>query len=534
MADLKLKFGKTLLLEEGTLGFDYDWENGSLDYPVLTNIYVDLKGSEEAGVQRFNFGANRLIDTANGDALDFSGTGIDCYTTNNDISFNCTGGHRIGNFKHGLELKANYDGQYVIGQYNRNYRDSIIEIGNGTANDKRSNLLRVTTDGKIQLGDIDISYLHFNHSNLEFREWHKSDDGSFAGGSDGVNINAQGIFIDDSTTYETKLIQEGLVFQEGSEEMIFRIDSIQHQQTPTEDTIGIYFSSTTITLDATSSSDGEIDLLSPGYLRFETGGGFYLSADGSYASNPMGVISVSAMSGDEIATLSLIASNDGTGKTTSITLTEEKIQFNCDRDNIVDKNNNKIFSANEIILPVGQKEFIIQQTLIDDNDNISLFPILKVTHDSSSDDIVDYPSLALYSTHGGDRPLTTISASPSLQTKNIDEQNFKINNNITLLSNFSGEIRYMTQAGVTYGTIILNNIIIKADAQMSFNLYDIDYIEYLTNFSLTSATQPIAIKQYSSTSQSNSWCRLMLTPTTSSGAAQGTFVFNFIGYCTNV
>ena len=62
-----------------------------------------------------------------------------------------------GHWSHagGLGTVAGYIQQTAIGSYNDNKSDSILEVGNGTANNARSNAVAVKTDGRITKGSSD-------------------------------------------------------------------------------------------------------------------------------------------------------------------------------------------------------------------------------------------------------------------------------------------------------------------------------------------------------------------------------------------
>ena len=58
----------------------------------------------------------------------------------------------------GFGTIASGDAAIAMGQYNKSSDDNnhyLLSIGNGTANDNRSNALAVTSQGKLQLGDND-------------------------------------------------------------------------------------------------------------------------------------------------------------------------------------------------------------------------------------------------------------------------------------------------------------------------------------------------------------------------------------------
>ena len=60
----------------------------------------------------------------------------------------------------GNNTKANKDYQTAIGKYNKNVNNALLEVGNGTADDSRSNAFVVYSDGKAELGADPTSSMH--------------------------------------------------------------------------------------------------------------------------------------------------------------------------------------------------------------------------------------------------------------------------------------------------------------------------------------------------------------------------------------
>lgn len=421
--DLILKFGKTFLLEEGTLGFEYNWKNGSLDYPVLTNIYVDLKGSEEAGVQRFNFFADRLIDVANGDSLVFSATGIDCYTTGNDIIFTSTS-IQVGTFRHGLGLEANYGGQYIFGQYNRNDQNSIFEIGNGIDSDNRSNLFQLTKDGILSLfGDNnskiatlstnEVSFVDYNNENVSQFTCDKITfiKGTASGTIVFTELNGFSLYADTSRididpmvgivltdNYSHQYLQVGKQHPEGLNQYCTYIGcnrenksfyAFGDQDCLFHITNNLYLYPKSYSLTATStgfisgpqsltlsSSDGNLKLRSTEIK---------LTKDST--DTIWGKIYQDSLSRALTISASKIILASGTGE-------NDTIKFNCSKDKIVDQYNNPLFEeekeveTHSVITPDGTEKLAniyIQERAIGNLKYIEKEPLLLETEVSATD-----------------------------------------------------------------------------------------------------------------------------------------------------
>lgn len=279
--------------------------------PSFYDISIDINDI------RYRLIQNQLREPRNGDKLYFIKNGLAVSTTNNVVNFdspvfeNEVNGSNI--FAFGKGLKANHSNQFIIGQYNANNSDSVVEIGNGTADDKRSNLLRITEDGNIYLGK----------------------------GKDNCDINATFIkFYNDSI--KTMLSSYGL-----------SVGGMHLRQNLLEFTeyaaniIGPEFSQLKISIDP-----GIMDVISP-YILFDSS-----SSENDIPSLSLGApdLSVLAKAIKDTETpllrmgVEMPTSNNNSEilfQKEMISLTANKIQFNCDKENIVDKEGNSLITSSD-------------------------------------------------------------------------------------------------------------------------------------------------------------------------------------------
>ena len=361
MADIKFKIGTQYgELDPGSIIFDIiSRESLGLDQGLIDGIYID--GQNERYVLR----ADQLFEPANGDGVYLNGEDLQIRTTSNrviccDRPSEIDGG--TSQFAFGVGLKSSYSNQFIIGQYNANNSDSIIEIGNGTADDKRSNLLRVTKNGQVRLGNVDKEYAHFDKAQLEFKSARYADasiDKTFYN----VIISSQQIQMTNSNIDVAKLSYSGLLVngissndQSAEIETSYAVESITHRNNSTNNTVSIDFTSDTITLTTPSIETGGISLSSGNALNLLAPGGFTLVTDSTRGTNHSGLIGVYTNSEDKKTSLTLETINSGKGQSSSIKMTEQlitfdsdKMQFNCDKNNMVDKNNDPLFEGSQFL-----------------------------------------------------------------------------------------------------------------------------------------------------------------------------------------
>ena len=89
-----------------------------------------------------------------------------------------------GSVVFGRELEAEYDTQAVFGKYNSNDSQHLLEVGNGSTNDNRSNAFAVYENGDIKAGKNVLDGNGRNLSNLAYRGY------AYCNSIDGITINA--------------------------------------------------------------------------------------------------------------------------------------------------------------------------------------------------------------------------------------------------------------------------------------------------------------------------------------------------------
>ena len=89
-----------------------------------------------------------------------------------------------GSVVFGRELEAEYDTQAVFGKYNSNDSQHLLEVGNGSTNDNRSNAFAVYENGDIKAGRNVLDGNGRNISNLAYRGY------AYCNSIDGITINA--------------------------------------------------------------------------------------------------------------------------------------------------------------------------------------------------------------------------------------------------------------------------------------------------------------------------------------------------------
>ena len=319
MSNVKFRIGSGPL-DPGTISFEVNPRALGISTGTISNIYLDGEN------QRYKLCLNSLMESVNGDGVFLDGEGLHIYTNFNRIVCGDNNNIKIGDsqFAFGDGLKSSYDNQFIIGKYNANNSDSIVEIGNGTSNTNRSNLLRITKDGYV--------YLKPRSSN--------------GNNTLSVSINNTGLNLDDNNAYAL-LQPSGLHFNSGTtysgNGIIFRLNA-------SNATIqGPEFNRLNITIP--KGLGGQIDPLirlgssaGPEELSYIT-----IQADKlTFVAKGINDISAPTM---EIG-VDLPTSQDSSKiyfEQKQISLTSNKIQFNCDKNNIVDENGDSLFGNSQII-----------------------------------------------------------------------------------------------------------------------------------------------------------------------------------------
>ena len=323
MDNVKFKFGYFSELENGSISFEHDSITGTV--PYIKNIYIDMNLSEQ-GLTRLSFIPDQLIEPANGDVLILSDGSIYGCTTRGNVNFQIGGEddnilNGSQSFAFGRGLRSSYSKQILLGEHNANNQDSIIEIGNGTSNSNRSNLLRITNKGHVEL----TPQARNGTNTLN------------------ITINDSGLKLYDGNA-DALLTPSGFQFKGA----IYSGNGIEFESRSKDITIqGPEFLDLNITVPMGSA--GWIDPL----IRLHS----------STGPEELSHITIQA---DELTFIAKGVNDNSTPKMEvgvdlptsqysskvyfekeKISLTGQTIQFNCDINNIVDKNNNPLFEKTE-------------------------------------------------------------------------------------------------------------------------------------------------------------------------------------------
>lgn len=143
------------LTDSGSKASDF-LVNGTLDaVSFIGSVTVGTRGSGMLGVGSL---ANGYSNIANGESSHAEGSSTTCngmYSHTEGVNTYVpqkSPGYQVlfvnGAHAEGYETKAQYSYQHVEGKYNDNKSGTLLEVGNGTADNARSNAFEVYSDGK--------------------------------------------------------------------------------------------------------------------------------------------------------------------------------------------------------------------------------------------------------------------------------------------------------------------------------------------------------------------------------------------------